>query len=310
MALKRSAGGQRREPRSRPLEMRGAHALIYITPCLLLVAGVYGYALVKLMIVSLQRVGIGNIADRFIGFGNFQFILSDPMFHQSIQHNLTLFAAIPVMLLLAIIAAYVLNDEFYGWRFFRSLIFLPYILSITVVGIIFSRVFTLDGLLNRFLESIGLDILTQDWLGQGDLALWSVIAVIVWKETGLGVLLLYSAMLNVPEDHMDAARLDGAGWWRRLGHVVLPHISRHVELYLIFVAITLLSWIFAYVFVMTQGGPGVTTFVIELYIYMQTFRYGQMGVGAAVSLGLLCGAILLATALLVLRRLGRARWAQ
>ena len=290
--------------------MPGARALVYLAPCLLLLAGVYGYALVKLLIVSLQRVGIGTVADRFIGLANFRFMLRDPALLQSLQNNIGLFVAVPIMVAIALVTAYALNDEFPGWRFFRSIVFLPYILSITVVGIVFSRILTLDGLLNRALDALGLGFFSQDWLGNGDLALWSVVAVIVWKETGLGVLLLYSAMLNVPEEYMEAARLDGAGWWRRLRHVVLPHISGHVELYAVLVAITLLSWVFAYVFVMTQGGPGVSTFVIELYIYLQTFRYGQMGVGAAVSLSLLGVAILLATMLLIARRregAGRAR---
>ena len=302
MKPKPLSGHSPRRVHNRKLSLRGIHALFYLMPCLVLLAGVYGYALAKLAVVSFQKVGVGTVPDRFVGFANFRIILSDPVFLQSIQNNIMLFAALPIMVAIAVIAAYVLNDEFPGWKFFRSITLLPYILSITVVGIIFARVFTLDGLLNQFLQTTGLNFLSQDWLGESDLALWSVIAVIVWKETGLGVLLLYSAMLNVPREHIEAAYMDGAGWWRRLAHVVLPHISRHVELYAVLVAITLLSWVFAYVYVMTQGGPGISTFVIELYIYLQTFRYGQMGVGAAVSLGLLCGAFLLAAVLLLLKR--------
>ena len=155
-------------------------------PCLVLLAGVYGYALAKLVVVSFQKVGVGTVPDRFIGLANFRIMLSDAVFLQSIQNNIMLFAALPVMVAIAAIAAYVLNDEFPGWKFFRSITLLPYILSITVVGIIFARVFTLDGLLNQFLQATGLNFLSQDWLGESDLALWSVIAVIVWKETGLG----------------------------------------------------------------------------------------------------------------------------
>lgn len=306
MTPKPLSGHRRRRAHNRQLDLRGVRALLYLAPCLVLLAGVYGYALAKLAVVSLQKVGVGTVPDRFVGLANFRLMLGDAVFLQSIQNNVALFVALPVMVAVATIAAYVLNDEFPGWKFFRSITLLPYILSITVVGIIFTRVFTLDGLLNQFLNTAGLDFLSQDWLGESDLALWSVIAVIVWKETGLGVLLLYSAMLNVPREHIEAAYIDGAGWWRRLVHVVLPHISRHVELYAVLVAITLLSWVFAYVYVMTQGGPGISTFVIELYIYLQTFRYGQMGVGAAVSLGLLCGALLLAAGLLLLRRRAQA----
>ena len=302
MKPKPFSGHRPRRVHNRKLSLRGIHALLYLMPCLVLLAGVYGYALAKLAVVSFQKVGVGTVPDRFVGMANFRVMLGDAVFLQSIQNNIMLFAALPIMIAVAAIAAYVLNDEFPGWKFFRSITLLPYILSITVVGIIFARVFTLDGLLNQFLHATGLNVLAQDWLGERDLALWSVIAVIVWKETGLGVVLLYSAMLNVPREHIEAAYIDGAGWWRRLVHVVLPHIWRHVELYAVLVAITLLSWVFAYVYVMTQGGPGISTFVIELYIYLQTFRYGQMGVGAAVSLGLLCGAFLLGAVLLLLRR--------
>jgi ABC-type sugar transport system permease subunit len=94
-------------------------------------------------------------------------------------------------------------------------------------------------------------------------------------------------MLDVPDDHIDAARVDGAGWWKRLRYVVIPHILGQIELYVVVLIITLLSWVFAYVFVMTGGGPGTSTFVTELYVYLQSFRYGQIGVGAAVSLFLM-----------------------
>jgi ABC-type sugar transport system permease subunit len=294
-----------RAARRRPLELAVGPTLLYLAPALALLGVVYGYAVVELVRLSISRVGLGTTPSQYVGAENFNTFLDDPAFHQSLQNNLKLFVGIPVIVIFAVVLAYSFNDEYPGWRGVRVLVFLPYVLAITVVGLVFGRVFTLDGILNESLRTVGLGALSHDWLGTEGLALWAILTVIVWKEAGLGVLLMHAAILDTPKEQIDAARMDGAGWWRRLRHVVVPHISRQIELYVVVLVITLLSWVFAYVFVMTRGGPGTSTFVTELYVYLQSFRYGAIGVGAAVSLALLVVCIVGLSVAVAARRLAR-----
>ena len=112
-------------------------------------------------------------------------------------------------------------------------------------------------------------------------------AVIVWKELGFGVILCLARLMSVDEHLFEAARVDGAGWWRVLWHVMLPQLVPTLAFYAIVELITMLSWVFAYVYVMTSGGPENSTIVSEYYIYQAVFQNNVIGVGAAAGMVLL-----------------------
>ena len=127
-----------------------------------------------------------------------------------------------------------------------------------------------------------------DWLGSSSWAIWTIMAVIVWKELGFGVIALpRPADLAFPRSIFEAARIDGAGWWQRLRHVIVPQLAPAIVFYAIVETITMLSWVFAYIYVMTAGGPGNSTVVSEYYIYQQTFQNTVIGIGAAAAVTLL-----------------------
>jgi ABC-type sugar transport system permease subunit len=132
----------------------------------------------------------------------------------------------------------------------------------------------------RFLH---LDFLAHDWLGDPTTAIWSLAGVVVWRELAFGVVLFLARMTQLPLDLYDAARVDGANWWQRLRHVTVPQMSTMIAFYIGIVVVALFNWVFNYVFVLTKGGPGTTTYVMEYYIYSRAFIYGDFGNAAALS---------------------------
>ena len=258
---------------------------LYLAPALVLLLAVFGYPIVRLVILSLQRTQAGELG--FVGLGNYELLFRDDVFLQAVRNNLKLLLTVPVTVGLALLLAVFLFERILGWRLYRTTLFLPYLLPITAVGLVFSYIFQLSGVLNDFLHAVGLGILAQDWLGSTTLALPTVMFVIIWKEVGFGVVLFLARLMSVEEELFDAARVDGANWWQLQRHVTIPQLATVIEFFTVISVITVLSWVFGYVFVMTSGGPGNATMVTELYVYLMGFRYNQMNLAAAVSVLLL-----------------------
>jgi len=258
---------------------------LYLAPALVMLLAVFGYPIVRLVILSLQRTQAGELG--FVGLGNYELLFRDDVFLQAVRNNLKLLLTVPVTVGLALLLAVFLFERILGWRLYRTTLFLPYLLPITAVGLVFSYIFQLSGVLNDFLHAVGLGILAQDWLGSTTLALPTVMFVIIWKEVGFGVVLFLARLMSVEEELFDAARVDGANWWQLQRHVTIPQLATVIEFFTVISVITVLSWVFGYVFVMTSGGPGNATMVTELYVYLMGFRYNQMNLAAAVSVLLL-----------------------
>jgi ABC-type sugar transport system permease subunit len=249
------------------------------------VGAVFLWPLVALFRYSFERVGSAYIPSRFVGFDNYRFVYSDSLFWKAIANNATLLVCVPVLIVLATIVSALLFDRVRGWKAYRTLVFLPYVISIPVVGIVFGYLFERNGLVNSALDRVG--IAGPDWLGTSSWALPTIMAVIVWKELGFGVIVFLARLISIPEDVFEAARIDGAGWWRTLRHVTVPQLAPAILFYAVIETITMLSWVFAYIYVMTAGGPGNATVVSEYYIYQQTFQNTVIGIGAAAAVTLL-----------------------
>ena len=245
----------------------------------------------------------------FVGLANYKTLFRDDIFIEAVGNNLYLLISVPVMVGVALILAIFLFERIKGWQFYQTTLFLPYLLPIVVVGLIFSYIFQLSGVLNEFLTRIGLERLALDWLGSTKLALPTVMFVVVWKEVGLGVVLFLARLMSVEEDLFDAARIDGTNWWQMQWYVTIPQLSTVIEFFTVISVITMLSWVFNYVYVMTAGGPGNSTMVTELYVYLQGFRYNQMNIAAATSVLILIVTIVLIFVQFRLRE-GEEGWEQ
>jgi raffinose/stachyose/melibiose transport system permease protein len=228
-------------------------------------------------------------------------VWEDSTFHDALKHSLLLLLAVPVMLVLAIFFAVLLYERARGWRIYRSVLFMPYILAVPIVGIVASYIFELNGALNSILRAVGLNGLALDWLGSEHLSLLTVAIVIVWRELGFGIVLFLARLLSMSEEHLEAARIDGAGWWNQLRYVILPELRSTIEFYVVVASITMLAWVFAYVYTITAGGPGTSSTVLELYIYNQGLRNSLPGMASAVAVVLLGATLISITLLFIVR---------
>jgi ABC-type sugar transport system permease subunit len=262
---------------------------VWIAPAAAVVLFVFGYSMVELVRTALRYEG------KWAGWANFHVTLSDPEFRTALLHNARLLLAVPVLVLLALVLSILLFEGLRGWRFHRATIFLPYVLPIPVIGVIFGQLLELNGLLNSALRSLGLGVLAVDWLGQPRWALWTMTGVIVWKELGFGVVLFLARLLSLPAETIEAARIDGARFFRVHRYVTVPQLTSVIAFYVVVEAITMVSWVFNYVYVMTngQGGPGDATIVSELYIYQTAFQYQAPEVAAAAAVILFAATLVL-----------------
>lgn len=268
-----SAPGRHR----RRLRLGRAEPFVWIAPALAVVLFVFGYSMVELGRQSLEHKG------DWVGLENFRLTVTDPTFRTALEHNARLLLAVPVLVALALLLAVLLFEALRGWRFHRVTVFLPYVLPIPVVAVVFGQILQLNGMLNEGLRGVGLGGLAFDWLGDPGWALWSMTGVIVWKELGLGVILFLARLLSLPAETFEAARIDGARFFRLHRYVTVPQLGGVMAFYIVIEAITMVSWVFNYVYVISNGtgGPGEATQVSELYIYQNAFQYSAPDLAAA-----------------------------
>lgn len=264
--------------------MLRTHKLIpwlYLTPMLFLLIFAFGYPLVSIFNFSMRR--IRGATGPFIGFENYRQVFKDTVFREAVSHNLILLLAVPIMIVISILVAVVLYERVKGWRVYRFILFIPYILAVPVVGVVFSNILQLNGILNETLRVIGLGRLGLDWIGNPDITLWSVMGVIIWREVGFGIVLFLARLLSINEELIDAGKVDGANWWQRLWFVILPELRSVLEFYTVVSIITMLAWVFSYIYTITRGGPGNATQIMELYVYNFAFRNQLPGIASAVA---------------------------
>lgn len=264
---------------------------LFLAPAMIFILVVFLYPVLDLIRRSTTAIRQGEL--QYIGLEAYRLALKDDVFWVSISNNLRLFLAVPILAALSLIFATLIFEQVRGWKVYRSIVFIPYVIAIPVVGIIFSYILQLNGVLNTALRSGGMQFLALDWLGSSRYAIWSLMGVVIWKELGFGIVLFLARLASIQEDLLDAAELDGAGWMQRLRHVILPQTATVLEFYIVINLILMLSWVFSYVLVMTKGGPGTSTWVMEFFIYQKAFRYTQMHIASAGAVFLLALAMVL-----------------
>lgn len=255
----------------------GRVALALLTPAALCLILVFAFPVVRIVEYSMRDKGRGQ----WVGFDNYNHILGDQVFRAALVHNAELLLVIPIVIFLAVLIAALLHEGIRGWRIWRAIVFVPYIVPVVVSGLLFAVLLGPDGPVNVVLTQTGMAQAAPNWLGEPLTALPAIGGVIIWREMGFAIVLFTARMLQVPSELIEAAALDGAGFWRRLRYITLPEISGVVAFYGGVIAIAMFSWVFSYVFVLTRGGPGFSTYVAEYYIYDRAFGYNQLGAAAA-----------------------------
>jgi raffinose/stachyose/melibiose transport system permease protein len=226
---------------------------------------------------------------QWTGLGNYRRLLADDTFWTSFEHNAGLVVAMAILPAMAGLVIAAALFDFVGKQFgpraasiLRACIYLPQVLPIAVAGIVWTWILTPDGALNEALRAVGLRSLAENWLGDPDLALWTVMGVMLWIQVGYPVVIFMAGMQRVDPSLHEAAELDGASWWGRFWHVTVPQIRPEIFVVLLTCTIAALK-VFAPIYVLTRGGPGGATNVPSYYSFQNFFERTQVGYGAAIA---------------------------
>jgi ABC-type sugar transport system permease subunit len=222
----------------------------------------------------------------FVGLDNFKDLVADDAFWGSLKNNALFALVAPIQVAIALILAVLIYERTPGWKLFRSIFFIPVVMSPVVIGLVWTAIFDLNGPINGVLDAVGLEGVSRDWLGDASTSIPAIMIVVLWATFGFNVTIFLAGLSAMSPMLIDAARVDGAGWWSTLWHVIVPSQRRVLELVTVLNLITAFAYMLPFVFVMTGGGPGYDTYVGELLIYDEGFNYGNLGYASAISLAL------------------------
>jgi sn-glycerol 3-phosphate transport system permease protein len=265
-----------------PAARRGSYrwlpVVVLLAPSLMFL-GLFTYGPV------LRVLGESLVVGRFagaqaIGLGNYQRLFADPHFARAALNNLVYaLGTIVPSLVLALALALALRETNRFTAVLRTLVVMPLLIPLVAAAALFTFILLPgDGLLDFYLHKLGVPLI--NWLGDTSLALGSVIAITVWKNTGYYMLFFLAGLAGVPQDLVDAARIDGAGAWRRLRSIVLPLLGPTFGFVIPIALLNALTQI-DHVVTMTQGGPSDATNLLLYYIYQQAAQNYDTGLAAA-----------------------------
>ena len=242
-----------------------------------------------------------GFSSKWIGTANYSHLFHDSEFIRVVENNAVMVLAIPVAILLPLGVAFLINSHVRGWRFFRSVFFLPTAVSWVVIGYISVRFFADQGILQSLLNNTGLGFLHPNLLSHERSALVAVMITFVWSMFGTNLIIFLAGMATIDQEIYDAARVDGAGSLTVMFRITFPLLKRFVQFTFIISLITAFSALFSLIYVMTGGGPGYGTTTLEFYSYQQAFSAGDFSIGATA--GVVLFAAVFAVSMLQLRLL-------
>lgn len=220
----------------------------------------------------------------FVGLENYKQIFAADRDYLSFIGNTLLFTVVTttVKTVLALAFAVLLSRGVFALGLHRSILYLPSVLSILIVGMVFTSILNPQyGFLNEALRAMGLDALTQKWLTNPSLAMWSVIAVDIWRGMGYVMVILIVGILSISPEYYEAAQIDGAGSWRQFTSITLPLLRPTLAVVIVLNVLYGLK-VFDMVYVLTNGGPGRRTEVLYTAVFRE-FSQGRFAIGTALS---------------------------
>lgn len=250
---------------------------LLIAPLLLLLLVFILYPVIANVYLSFFKwKGMGKAT--FIGLENYRTMIQDETFWISIKNTFVLLLYIPLGVILPILISAVLREGLKGWPIFRAIIYIPNILGYVIIGMISSIMFRKLGPLNNVLIAMGLGSFALDWLSNPVLALNTLGLVYgVWLRLGFGCIFFLAAMSSIDDSLYDAAKIDGALWWRTFWNVTIPSIRFSIEFWIVLSFIEILARAFPFIYTFSRGGPGFATFTLEYGIYNEGFIAFNMG---------------------------------
>ena len=270
--------------------------LYLILPAVFMV-GFFFLPLLMAFNISLSDYSRDIYHPAFVGWANYAKLAHSEPFWQAMQNTFVfLFGVVPAMVVLPIFLALLVNGKLKGITLFRSLIYIPVVISMVVVGIAWRWLYADDGLINWFLSLFHLP--KVGWLVNPDIALYSVMIVVVWKGLAYYMMMYLAHLQSISQELYEAAEIDGANLWRKHWHVTLPHLRPTMVMVGIISTIGSLK-VFTEIYVMTRGGPVGATKTLVYYIYERAFENLDLGIASAAGIVLML--ILLVFSMLEMR---------
>lgn len=276
--------------------------LIYVLPALVFVAAFVAYPFGKLIWTSLTSASLLG-GGRFVGLANYTRAFNDATFRSALFFTIkyTVFIT-PILMILGFLLALLTAENTRLKRFTRGVVFLPFVIGLGTSSLLWFWLFDQQvGLFNQLL--IDLHIISQPivWFTDADLALWGVIISVTWKVVGFGMILFVASIQGIDGEIVEAAMIDGAGYWQRVRRILLPLSYRTILLATLVSAIgSMLA--FEQFYIMTSGGPRGQTFTSVYWMYQNSFIFFKLGYGSATAVILTVIIMAAATVQIVLTR--------
>jgi raffinose/stachyose/melibiose transport system permease protein len=261
----------------------GAVAFVMILPAAILFSLFYLWPFINGFWLSLHNWD-GFSEPSWAGFSNYLRLARDRIFLGALGNNLIFVAAVVILKnVLGLGLALLLNRALLGRTFFRAAAFIPVTMSFVAVGLLWSWIYNpVFGLLNAGLDLVGLGGLKQSWLGDANIALYSIIAVDVWKWLGFHAVIYLAGLQTIPSELHESATMDGAGRLQRFWHITVPMMMPIVFINTILGLSGAFVRNFDIVYVLTKGGPNHATEVVLTYMMNKAFQDGAMSYAAAI----------------------------
>lgn len=258
---------------------------LFLAPALIFLLFVY-IPIIENVFFSLFEWSSFQPEKTFIGLKNYIDLFHDPVFFTALRNNV-LYAVISLICQVGggLLLAAVLEDKLLRkWSpFFRTIFFLPVVISMTVIALLFDFIYNPEiGLLNQLLEAVGLDELTRAWLGDENTAMLSVIFVSQWQSVGYIAMLYIVSIQSIPAELYESAQLDGAGKIQQFFHITVPQ-TKEMSFVAVVMTLTGAFTVFNEPYILTGGGPGNASEVLSTFLYKSAFTKDMMGYASAIA---------------------------
>ena len=257
---------------------------LFVTPALALMSVFVVWPVVSAVRMSFYRwKGFGPMDD-FVGWRNYERVLTDEVFRDAVMHNfMIVIASVIVQLPLGLLLAMLLNRRIAGRGLLRTIVFVPYVVAEVIAAVVWFQLLQPKyGVIDHMIEMVGLSPPEQGFLGTPELALPTVFVVLTWKYLGLAVLLFLAGLQGVSPDLFEAAQLDGASWWQTQRRIALPLLGPVIRTWCFLSMIGSIQC-FDMVWVLTQGGPANATTTMATYLISEGTQRHNYGIAGAAS---------------------------
>jgi raffinose/stachyose/melibiose transport system permease protein len=260
---------------------------LFVVPALILYTVIVMVPVVWSMYYSFYN-GSPGLNWEFVGLDNYARLFKDKNFLNALTVN---FKYIAVVMVGQVGLGLLLALMFRFWlkrckTIVRTLVFFPVVLPTVAVGQLFAKIYEIQpnyGLLNSILSNLGLDNLVQPWIGQSSTALWCLCIMDIWVAMGFYSVIFYGALLDIPNDIIEAARIDGSGSWSLFKHILVPLLRPMIIVSLVF-SFSGTVKMFESSLALTNGGPGSATKSLSMYMYDVSFTYYKVGYGSVIAI--------------------------